>query len=169
VDDYAVDTLINTGVAGSLDAQIDIGDIVLSSAAQQHDMDASALGDPVGIIPRMEESVFPADAQLVAAAKAACEQANPDIHCFVGKVLSGDQFIASAEKKDYLIQTFDGMCAEMEGGAMAQVAYLNQVPYLVIRAISDKADNSGQEDYPVFAKKAIVHSVQLLEELYKSF
>lgn len=168
IDEYGVDTLINTGVAGSLDAKIDIGDIVLSSEAQQHDMDVSALGDPVGTIPRMNESIFKADKELVQLAKAACEKANPDIHCYVGKVVSGDQFIASAEKKDFLIDTFHGMCAEMEGAAMAQVAYLNQIPFLIIRAISDKADNSGHEDYSVFAKKAIVHSVQLLEELYRS-
>ena len=167
VDDYHVDIMINTGVAGSLDATIDIGDIVLSKEAQQHDMDASPLGDPVGVIPRMETSIFKADEQLLQAAKNACEKANTDIHCFVGKVVSGDQFIASAQKKEYLVQTFQGRCAEMEGAAMAQVAYLNQVPFLVIRAISDKADNSGQEDYPVFAKKAIVHSMNLLRQLYQ--
>lgn len=167
VDDYHVDVLINTGVAGSLDATIDIGDIVLSKEAQQHDMDASPLGDPVGVIPRMETSIFKADEQLLEAAKNACEKVNKDIHCFIGKVVSGDQFIASAEKKEYLVDTFGGRCAEMEGAAMAQVAYLNQVPFLVIRAISDKADNSGQEDYSVFARKAIVHSMNLLRQLFE--
>lgn len=168
VDLFGVNVLINTGVAGSLDASIDIGDIVLSSEAQQHDMDVSALGDPVGVIPRMDTSVFPADQELIEAAKRACEEANPDISCMVGKVVSGDQFIASPEKKEYLIKEFGGRCAEMEGAAMAQVAYLNQIPYLVIRAISDKADNSGSEDYPVFAKKAIKHSLRLLEQLYRN-
>lgn len=167
VDDYNVDIMINTGVAGSLDATIDIGDIVLSKEAQQHDMDASPLGDPVGVIPRMDTSVFQADAGLLQAAKAACDKVNTDIHCHIGKVLSGDQFIASAQKKEYLVETFKGRCAEMEGAAMAQVAYLNRIPFLVIRAISDKADNSGHEDYSVFAKKAIVHSTNLLRQLYQ--
>lgn len=167
VDEYEVDTLINTGVAGSLNNALDIGDIILSECAQQHDMDVSPLGDPVGIIPRMEESVFAADEQLLVLAKEACEKANPDIHCHVGKVVSGDQFIASAEKKEFLIKTFQGDCAEMEGAAMAQVAYLNDIPFLIIRAISDKADNSGHMDYPTFAKQAIRHTVQLLEQLYK--
>lgn len=166
VDCYGVDVLINTGVAGSLNKDINIGDIVLSVEAQQHDMDVTALGDPVGIIPRMEQSVFKAEKNLVQTAKAACEKANPDICCFLGKVVSGDQFIASAEKKAWLVDTFGGTCAEMEGAAMAQVAYLNQIPFLVIRAISDKADNSGHEDYEVFARKAIVHSMNLLEQLY---
>lgn len=167
IDRFAVDTVINTGVAGSLDARIDIGDIVLSTEAQQHDMDVSALGDPAGTIPRMDCSVFPADPELVDAAEKACEKANPDIHVFRGKVLSGDQFIASREKKDDLVQRFGGICAEMEGAAMAHTAYLNKVPFLVIRAISDKADDSGHEDYAVFEKKAITHSVRLLEQLYR--
>ena len=168
IDLFKVDTLINTGVAGSLDARIDIGDIVVSTEAQQHDMDVSALGDPVGIIPRMKESVFKSDERLVDIAYKSCKTANPDIHCFKGKVVSGDQFIASRDKKDYLKAYFKGMCAEMEGGAMAQVAYLNEVPFVIIRAISDKADDSGHMDYPVFAKGAIKHSVALLEEMYKS-
>ena len=164
---FGVTALINTGVAGSLNNALDIGDIVLSSCAQEHDMDVSPLGDPVGIIPRMEQSIFTADETLVSLAKSACEKANPDIHCHIGKVVSGDQFIASAEKKNYLIETFHGDCAEMEGAAMAHTAYLNNVPFLIIRAISDKADNSGHMDYPVFAKQAIIHTVSLLKELYQ--
>ena len=81
--------------------------------------------------------------------------------------VSGDQFIASAEKKNYLIETFHGDCAEMEGAAMAHTAYLNNVPFLIIRAVPDKADNSGHMDYPVFAKQAIIHTVSLLKELYQ--
>lgn len=169
IDEYQIDVVINTGVAGSLNNQLDIGDIILSECAQQHDMDVSPLGDPVGIIPRMETSIFPADQNLLALAKAACEKANTDIHCYTGKVVSGDQFIASSEKKNFLIQTFDGDCAEMEGAAMAQVAYLNQIPFLIIRAISDKADNSGHMDYPTFAKQAIVHTTNLLREMYQMF
>ena len=121
-DDFHVTMVINTGVAGSLNNALDIGDIVLSSCAQEHDMDVSPLGDPVGIIPRMEQSIFTADETLVSLAKSACEKANPDIHCHIGKVVSGDQFIASAEKKNYLIETFHGDCAEMEGAAMAHTA-----------------------------------------------
>ena len=166
IDVYEADLLINTGVAGSLNNDINIGDIVISTEAQQHDMDVSALGDPIGTIPRMEESIFKADKKLVEVAKNACEKANPDIRCFLGKVLSGDQFIAGREKKEWLVHNFAGDCAEMEGASMAQVAYLNAVPFVIIRAISDKADNSGQEDYETFAKKAIVHTIQLLRQLY---
>ncbi len=167
MDTYAVDALINTGVAGSLNSALDIGDILLSKCAQQHDMDASPLGDPVGIIPRMDCSVFYADEALIDLAKSACEEANPDIHCHIGKVVSGDQFIADMDKKTYLVRDFQGDCAEMEGAAMAQTAYLNDTPFLIIRAISDKADDSGHMDYETFAKGAILHTVKLLQELYK--
>ena len=166
IDIFSVDTVLITGAAGSLNNTLEIGDIVLSRCAQQHDMDVSPLGDPVGIIPRMDESIFAADETLVNLAKEACETATSDIICHVGKVVSGDQFIADSEKKQNLIDTFEGDCAEMEGSAMAQVAYLNHIPFLIIRAISDKADNSGHMDYPTFAKQANTHTVALLKEMY---
>lgn len=165
VDCFDVDTMINTGVAGSLDAAIDIGDIVISTDAVQHDVDVTALGDPVGQIPRMDTFAFPADEKLVELAVAANEEVNSDIHTFTGRVVSGDQFISEKSVKDRLVNTFNGKCAEMEGAAMAQAAYLNKVSYVIIRAISDKADNSANMDYPTFEKQAIVHSVRLVRNL----
>lgn len=165
IDMFGVDALINTGVAGSLDGAIDIGDIVISTDAVQHDMDASTFGDPVGQIPRLDTFSFPADERLVQAAKLANEEVNTDIHTFTGRVVSGDQFIAGEEKKNYLIRTFDGKCAEMEGAAIAQTAYLNNIPYVIIRAISDKADNSAVMDYPTFEKHATEHSLKLLKNM----
>ena len=165
VDRFGVDTLINTGIAGSLDAQIDIGDMVISTDALHHDMDATIFGDPAGQIPRMDTLSFPADEKLVKKAVAANEKAYPDIQTFTGRVLSGDQFISGKEKKEYLVKTFDGKCAEMEGAAMAQTAYLNKVSYVIIRAISDKADNSATMDYPEFVKMAITHYVGLVKGL----
>ena len=165
VDKFGVDTLINTGVAGSLDADINIGDIVISTDAVQHDMDVSMLGDPVGQIPRMDTLSFPADKELVKKAVAANEKANPDIHTFTGRVASGDQFISDKEVKERIVSLFHPMCVEMEGAGIAQAAYLNKVSYVIIRAISDKADNSATMDYPTFEKKAIAHSVRLMKEL----
>lgn len=162
---YQVDRVINTGVAGSLDADINIGDIVISTDAVQHDMDVSMLGDPVGQIPRMDTFSFPADEKLVKMAVEVNKEVNPDIQTFTGRVLSGDQFISGKEKKEYLVKTFDGKCAEMEGAAMAQTAYLNKVSYVIIRAISDKADNSATMDYPEFVKMAITHYVGLVKGL----
>ena len=114
-DLFEVDTLINTGVAGSLDAAIDIGDIVISTDAVQHDMDVSALGDPVGQVPRMDTFAFPADERLVQLAVQANEEANPDIHTFTGRVVSGDQFVSDGAVKERLVTQFQAKCTEMEG------------------------------------------------------
>jgi len=165
VDEYGVDAVINTGIAGSLNAAIDIGDIVLSTDALQHDMDATGFGYEPGIIPRMETSTFVADKKMRKLAKESCEKVNPDIKVFEGRIVSGDQFISDKEKKDYIEKNFKGFCTEMEGAAIAQTAYLNNIPFLIIRAISDKADDSATEDYPTFEAKAIKHSVNLVSEM----
>lgn len=164
-DDFNIDAVINTGIAGSLRNEINIGDIVLSTDALQHDMDATQFGYPMGQIPRMDTLAFPADQDLVELAKKCCEAVNPEIQVFTGRVLSGDQFIADRNKKNMLISTYGGYCTEMEGAAIAQAAWLNHIPYLVVRAISDKADDSAGMDYAVFEAQAIEHSVKLIMEM----
>lgn len=165
VDEYGIDAVINTGIAGSLNAAIDIGDIVLSTDTLQHDMDATGFGYEPGVIPRMDTSIFIADEKLRKLAKESCEKVNPDIKVFEGRVVSGDQFISDKDKKNYIEGNFHGFCTEMEGAAIAQAAYLNNIPFLIIRAISDKADDSATEDYPTFEAKAIKHSVNLVKEM----
>ena len=103
--------------------------------------------------------------KLIRLAVEANEEANPDIHTFTGRVVSGDQFVASDEVKEKIRSNFGGLCTEMEGAAIAHTAYLNDISYVIIRAISDKADGSASEDYPTFEKKAIAHSVRLVEKL----
>lgn len=159
---YNVDAIINTGIAGSLDADIDIGDIVLSTDTLEHDMDAVAFGYPVGQIPRMDTLSFTADEKLRSIAKEVCNKVNPDISVFEGRIVSGDQFVSDKAKKEWLSSTFSGSCTEMEGAAIGHAAYLNKIPFLIIRAISDKADDSASVDYPTFEAKAIEHSVKLL-------
>lgn len=159
--------LLNTGVAGSLDAEINIGDIVVSTDCLQHDMDAVAFGYAPGVIPQMDCSVFEADERARTLASALCKKLNPDIGVHEGRVLSGDVFVADKAKKDWLVSQFSGKCTEMEGAAMAQVAYMNKIPYLVIRAISDKADHSASMDYRQFEIEAIKHMVSLVRGLVK--
>ena len=166
-DLYQVDAVINTGIAGSLKVEINIGDIVISTDTLQHDMDATGFGYEPGVIPRMETSCFPADPELLKQAEAACREAVPEIQVFTGRVVSGDQFISDQAVKERITRQFGGMCTEMEGAAIAQAAYLNQIPFVVIRAISDKADNSATVDYPVFERQAIAHSVALVENLIR--
>jgi adenosylhomocysteine nucleosidase len=139
--------------------------MVISTDLVEHDMDTSAFGDPVGQVPRMDTFSFPADAELVKKAVATNEEVNPDIHTFTGRVVSGDQFVSSPEVKDKLVTLFGAKCTEMEGAAIAHTAYLNKVSCVIIRAISDKADNSASMDYPSFEKKAIEHTVKLVKGL----
>lgn len=169
VDVYGVEAVINTGIAGSLNADINIGDIVLATDALQHDVDATGFGYPLGVIPRMETSTFIADEKLRNLAKECCKQVNPDISVFEGRVVSGDQFISDKQKKEYIVNNFQGFCTEMEGAAIAQAAYLNNIPFLIIRAISDKADDSATEDYPTFEAKAIKHSVNLMQAMVAAY
>lgn len=165
IDRYAPEFVINTGVAGSLDAAINIGDIVISTDCLQHDMDAVAFGYDPGVIPQMDRSIFEADKTAAKLAEKVCREVNPEIGVSFGRVLSGDVFVADKAKKDWLVSQFAGKCTEMEGAAMAQVAHLNSLPYLVLRAISDKADGSANMDYGQFEKAAIVHMVKLVKEL----
>lgn len=165
VDLFHVDAIINTGIAGSLKAEINIGDVVLSTDALQHDVDARGFGYALGVIPQMKESDFKADEKLIALAQECCLQVCPDIRAFAGRVISGDQFISDKEKKNQLVWEFQGFCTEMEGAAIAQSAYLNGIPFLIIRAISDKADDSATMDYPAFEAKAVENSVKLLSAM----
>ena len=167
-DRYNVDAVINTGVAGSLNNDIDICDIVISTVAQEHDMDVTALGYEKGIIPDMDVSIFEADRKLVELTKKSAKEAGLDVKVFEGKVVSGDQFISTHEKKKSLKNSFGGDCAEMEGAAIAHVASLNNIPFLVIREISDKADGGAHMDYPTFEKKAAANSILLLNEIIKN-
>ena len=162
-DLFQVDAVINTGIAGSLKAEINIGDIVVSTDAIQHDMDATGFGYEPGVIPRMPVSCFEADKELVKAVDAACREAIPEVGVFTGRIVSGDQFISDRAVKDRISSQFGGMCTEMEGAAIAQAAYLNSIPFVIIRAISDKADDSATVDYPTFERQAIAHSVALVE------
>lgn len=162
VDEFKVDIIINTGIAGGIADQVDIGDLVISTDTLEHDMDATAFGYDVGVIPQMDNSIFTADPEIVELAARVCKEKNPDVNTHVGRVVSGDQFISGQEKKQWLKDTFQAYCAEMEGAAIAHVATLNQVKFVIIRAISDKADNTACEDYPQFEKKAAGHAVNLV-------
>lgn len=162
VDEFQVELIINTGIAGGIADQVDIGDIVISSDALQHDMDATGFGYALGVIPQMETSTFLADQEIVELAAKVCREKNKDINTYIGRVVSGDQFISGHEKKKWLSDNFQGYCAEMEGASIAQVAYLNNVKFVIIRAISDKADSTACEDYPQFEEKAASHAVTLV-------
>lgn len=150
---FGVSHLVNTGIAGSLCADLDIGDLVVSTDAMYHDFDCVNFGYPYGKIPGMDVISFPADENMVSYAFAAAESVNPG-HTQKGRIASGDQFVAVKELKEQIIARTTGLCTEMEGAAIAQTAYRNQIPFVILRAISDKADDSAEMDYPTFERIA---------------
>ena len=167
-DLFAVTHIINTGVAGSLNAKLDIGDILISKDAIHHDVDVRVFGYALGEVPQIGVREFVADETLATLAEETCKKVNPDINCIRGRVVSGDQFISGNEIKNHLIENFHGDCAEMEGASIAHGCYLNQIPFVIIRAISDKADDSAEMDYPTFERAAAAHCAKLVEEMLYS-
>ncbi len=150
---FGVTHLVNTGVAGSLSPELDICDLLVSRDAMYHDFDCVHFGYLYGKVPGLDVVSFAADETLVRYAYEAAEAVNPG-HARVGRVASGDQFVASPEKKAQIVRDTHAMCTEMEGTAIAQTAYRNGIPFVIIRAISDKADDSAQMDYPTFERIA---------------
>ena len=150
---FGVTHLVNTGIAGSLCADLDIGDLVVSKDAMYHDFDCVHFGYEMGRVPGMDTVAFPADERLIRYALAAAEEVNPG-HARIGRVASGDLFVAEKAAKSRIIEKTGAVCTEMEGAAIAQTAYRNKVPFVILRAISDKADDSAQMDYPTFETQA---------------
>lgn len=166
IDRFQVDSVIFTGVAGAVHPDLEIGDIVISTSCQQHDLDATPLGFAKGTIPFQETSIFPADEQLVAWAKDASALVE-GAKVFTGKVLSGDQFISDVETVRDLREQFDGYCVEMEGAAVAHVCYLSEVPYVVIRSMSDRADQSAHINFVEFTELAAERSCSIVTQMLK--
>lgn len=165
IDRFEVGCIINTGVAGGLHPDVQIGDIVISSDTVQHDMDVTAFGHEKGMIPRMDHSFFEADAQLVESAKEATKDLEGECKIFTGRIASGDQFVSSMAVKDAIYTTFSAYCAEMEGAAIAHTCYLNQVPFVIIRAISDKADQSAEVNFEEFVHMAARNASRMIEAM----
>ena len=154
-DRFAVTHVVNTGIAGSLNVELDIGDFVISNEAVYHDFDCHILNPAyvVGQVPGLAVRAFPADDALIKLAYAAADSLCPG-HAKIGTVASGDQFVCSKEQKAQIVENTGALCTEMEGAAIGHGAWKNGVPYVVIRAISDKADDSAEMDYPSFEAMA---------------
>ncbi|MBM7624943.1 5'-methylthioadenosine/adenosylhomocysteine nucleosidase [Sporohalobacter salinus] len=168
VDDFSVDKVIFTGVAGAVDKKLDVGDIVISTDTIQHDVNSTVMGYELGEIAEMNKAKFIADQTLISLAKDAGEkliEEGATIKVVTGRVLSGDQFIADDEKVEWLKETFGGYCAEMEGAAVGQACFLNDLPFVIIRSMSDKADGSADVDYSTFMEKAANRSYRIVEEM----
>ena len=146
---YGVTHIVNTGIAGSLCADLDIGDLVICRDAMYHDFDCVHFGYEMCKVPGMNVVAIPANESMIAAAVSAAEAENPG-HSKIGRIATGDLFVAAKPAKEAIIAKTGALCTEMEGAAIAHTAYRNGVPFVIIRAISDKADDSAQMDYPTF-------------------
>lgn len=153
VDRFGVTGIVNTGAGGSLDAAIDIGDVVVSTDAMYHDVEATFFGYEAGQVPGMPVA-YAADAALRRLAVEAVAKAAPDIRAFEGRVVSGDVFVDDHDVKVRIARRFGGLCCEMEGAAIAQASWVNGIPFVIVRAISDKADGSQGKSYQEFEDKA---------------
>ena len=163
---FNVECIINIGVVGTLTKELNVLDIALADSVIQHDMDTSAVGDPVGLISGINIIRIPADEALTARLRACVERLGH--RCVVGTIASGDQFVASKEKKDDIRAKFDGViAAEMEGGSIGQVCYINHVPFAVLRTISD--GDGGGMDYQQFVVKAAETSIAAVIDFIRSY
>lgn len=158
---YGVERLINTGVGGAISNELNITDIAISNFVVQHDMDTSALGDPVGLISGINIIEIPASKKLCETVCRAAEKLS--IKAKSGIIASGDCFVSSAEKKRYISDNFSAIACEMEGASIAQVCYVNGVDFVIIRAISDSADGSAEMDYGEFSKIAADKSAKVVK------
>lgn len=157
---YAPDVVVNIGVAGTCTDELDVLDIAIATSVCQHDMDTSALGDPVGLISGINLVQIAANARLTHGLRACALRCG--CKCVTGVIASGDQFIHRPEKKRWLNETFGAIAVEMEGAAIGQTCLINGVPFAVVRTISDGA-GAGM-DYNVFASAAARASIQVLME-----
>ena len=164
---YNVDKVINVGVAGGVNKEIYPGDIVIGNSLVEHDMDCSVFGDALGQVPRMDTFDFKADEELIELATKACESLN-DIKSYVGRIVSGDQFIASVEKVQFLEKEFNALSCEMEGASIAHVCYSNNIPFVIIRSISDNANNGAHIDFEKFTPVAVKNSTSIIKEMIKN-
>ena len=165
-DCFDVTHIVNTGVAGSLCAELDIGDFVIGKDAIYHDFKCSDLNPAyvVGQVPGLPVRFFPADETMVQLAHEAAQLVHKD-HVKIGTVASGDQFISDKRVKEKIIADTGAYCTEMEGAAIAHASWRNGVPFVIIRTISDKADDSAQMDYPTFEAIAAERCARVTQNL----
>lgn len=160
INKHDVSYIINIGIAGALQESLNIADVVVSTDLVQHDVNAQTFGYDLGQVPSMDTFAFKADDKLISIAKNM-----PNI--FLGRIASGDQFIAESKKKEFIKNTFNAVCVEMEGAAIAQTCYVSNIPFIVIRSISDRASGNAFSEFEENMDVAIKNSTSVLEKMVK--
>ena len=169
INEFKIDKIIFTGVAGCTNNSLNIGDVIISTGLIEHDFDTTAFGDKFGVIPRMNTSLFEADKALIEMATASAEKIMGKSATTNGIIVSGDQFIASKEKIKWLREYFNSECVEMEGASVAHVCHIFKIPFVIIRSLSDKADGSANIDFQTFVKMAAKNSKDIVLEMIKNY
>ncbi len=156
---YSPSLIINCGVAGGLSPELSICDIAIATSLVQHDMDTSAIGDPKGLISGINIINLPCDPEANARLKKCAEE---EVNTVFGVIASGDKFMSDNAEKEEIRNTFNAIACEMEGAAVGQVCYVNNVPCCVMRAISDGGDENASMDYPTFAGIAAARAARVI-------
>jgi len=167
IEKFKIEKLIFTGVAGGTNPKIEVGDIVISDELIEHDFDCTAFGLKHGEIPRMDSSIFKSDSKLVKLAKDSAEKIFSKEKIYIGRIVSGDQFVAEPQKINWLRETYNSECTEMEGAAVAHVCHMFNLPFVILRSISDKANDDAKTDFQEFVKLAAKNSKNLVVEMVK--
>lgn len=165
--EYHPDVIINSGVAGSLCRSIKIGDIVIAESVVQHDMDTSPLGDPKGLISGINIINIPCDKAVAEYLKNCCDSLG--IKNFGGVIATGDVFMSNEENKKEVADRFNAKACEMEGASVGQVCYVNKVPFCVLRAISDNADDGAEITYETFAAESAKKTHAVIDKFIRNF
>lgn len=159
--------IINTGVAGAIHESLNVGDMVISTDVLEHDFDCTGFGYELGQIPRMADWVFKADPELIFLAQKASQEEQITHQVLQGRIVSGDVFVSSSEVKDRIGSHFQAYATEMEGAAIGHSCYLNGVPFLILRAMSDKADGTAHESFDEFCREAAVNSSRIVRNMLR--
>jgi len=168
INKFDVTHVINTGVAGAIHDDLDFGDLVISTDLIEHDMDATGFGYEPGQIPGMDQWIFKADEELINLADQAAKEEKINHSVYKGRIVSGDVFISSPEKKNYLAEQFKAYAGEMEGAAIGHACFLNKVPFLILRAMSDKANGTAHENFEAFCQEAAVNSSNIVKNMLRN-
>ena len=168
IDMYHPDVIVNSGIAGSLSGDIRIGDIVISDDCVQHDIDGTEMGDPPGEIWFSDEQRvdLPADRAVANRLEQACSVLS-DTAVFRGRIASGDVFVAAKDRRRRIADMFGALACEMEGAAVGQVCYRNEVPYAVLRCISDDLNGNDFVDFMTFRSLSAEKSVKAISEFIR--
>lgn len=167
IDRFEPDVIINTGIAGGVGPDMEIGDAVIASKLLQHDFDVTPFGYAKGYMfygDTDTPTFYESDKKTAVKLKKAALEILPSGTVKEGLVASGDQFIASTEKRQYIFNTFGAIAAEMEGAAIAQTAFFAGIPFSVLRVMSDKGDGTASGNYAEFEKKTAIISAKILEK-----